>query len=95
LAGLLVWVPVGITFIILKLFVDLMDQTLVLIPAPWRPENLLGFRIPGLGILLTGVVVFVTGMLAANLVGRRLLKFWDSLLQRFWCGRSTAARELR
>jgi uncharacterized membrane protein len=81
-AGLLVWVPVGITFIILKLFVDLMDQTLVLIPAPWRPENLLGFRIPGLGILLTGVVVFVTGMLAANLVGRRLLKFWDSLLQR-------------
>lgn len=81
-AGLLVWVPLGITFIILKLFVDLMDQTLVLIPAPYRPENLLGFRIPGLGILLTAIVVFVTGILAANLVGRRLLTLWDSALNR-------------
>lgn len=82
MAGLLVWVPVGITFLILKLIVDLMDRTLVLIPASYRPENLLGFRIPGLGIVLTLVIVFVTGMLAANLVGRRLLKLWDSVLQR-------------
>ncbi len=81
-AGLLVWVPVGVTFLIMKLIVDLMDQTLVLIPAQFRPENLLGFRIPGLGILLTGVIVFVTGILAANLVGRRLLKAWDSVLHR-------------
>lgn len=81
-AGLLVWVPVGVTFLILKLIVDLMDQTLVLLPMAWQPEYLLGFRIPGLGILLTGVVVFVTGILAANLVGRRLLKAWDAILQR-------------
>lgn len=81
-AGLLVWVPAGITFLILKLIVDLMDQTLVLIPVAWRPETLLGFRIPGLGILLTGVIVFFTGMLAANLVGRRLLKLWDATLHR-------------
>ncbi len=81
-AGLLVWVPVGITFLILKLIVDLMDQTLVLLPAAYRPEALLGFRIPGLGILLTGAVVFGTGMLAANLVGRKLLKVWDGILQR-------------
>ncbi len=81
-AGLLVWVPVGITFLILKLIVDIMDQTLVLIPDAWRPEALLGFRIPGLGILLTGVVVFFTGMLAANLVGRRLFKLWDGILHR-------------
>lgn len=81
-AGLLVWVPVGITFIILKLFVDLMDQTLVLLPDAVQPEKLLGFRIPGLGLLLTAVVVFMTGMVTANFVGRRLLKFWDSLLQR-------------
>jgi uncharacterized membrane protein len=81
-AGLLVWVPLGVTFIILKFVVDLVDETLILIPAPWRPENLLGFRIPGLGIVLTGVVVFLTGMLAANLAGRRLLDFWDALLHR-------------
>ncbi len=82
LAGLLVWIPLGITFLILKLIVDLMDQTLVLLPAAYRPENLLGFRIPGLGILLTGIVVFVTGMFAANLVGRQLLKAWDAILHR-------------
>lgn len=81
-AGLLVWVPAGITFLILKLFVDLMDRTLVLLPAAYRPENLLGFRIPGLGILLTAAIVFITGMLAANLVGRRLLKVWDGILHR-------------
>lgn len=81
-AGLLVWVPAGITFLILKLIVDLMDQTLVLIPVTWRPETLLGFRIPGLGILLTGLIVFLTGMLAANLVGRRLLRLWDAALHR-------------
>lgn len=81
-AGLLVWVPAGITFLILKLVVDLMDQTLLLLPVAYQPETVLGFRIPGLGILLTGVVVFATGMLAANLVGRRLLKLWDGLLHR-------------
>lgn len=81
-AGLLVWVPAGITFLILKLIVDLMDRTLLLLPAPYRPEQLIGFRIPGLGILLTLLVVFMTGMLAANLVGRRLFRIWDALLQR-------------
>ncbi len=81
-AGLLVWVPAVITFLILKLVVDLMDETLVLIPAPFRPENLLGFHIHGLGVVLTVIVVLLTGMLAANLVGRRLLRIWDSVLQR-------------
>ena len=60
-----------------------MDETLVLIPAPYRPENAARLSHSGaFGILLTGVVVFLTGMLAANLVGRRLLKAWDSILQR-------------
>jgi uncharacterized membrane protein len=81
-AGLLVWIPAGVTFLILKLIVDLMDQTLVLLPAQYRPETLIGFRIPGLGIVLTGLVVFLTGMLAANLVGRRLLRVWDAIVHR-------------
>lgn len=81
-AGLLVWIPAGVTFLILKLVVDLMDETLVLLPEHLRPEYLIGFRIPGLGIVLTGLVVYLTGMLAANLVGRRLLRGWDAILQR-------------
>jgi uncharacterized membrane protein len=81
-AGLLVWVPLGVTFLVLKLVVDLVDETLFLLPEAYRPETLLGFRIPGLGIILTGGVVLVTGVLAANFLGRRLLLIWDSVLNR-------------
>ncbi len=82
IAGLLVWIPLGITYLVLDVAVGLMDRTLVLIPPQYRPENLLGFPVPGLGIILTFVVLFVTGILAANLAGRRLVSFWESILHR-------------
>ncbi len=81
-AGLLVWVPLGVTVLIIKFLVDLMDQTLVLLPQAYRPEQWLGFKIPGLGVVLTFVVVLVTGMLAANLIGRQLLRLGEAVLVR-------------
>jgi uncharacterized membrane protein len=81
-AGLLIWVPLGITLFIMNLLVGLMDQTLLLLPSAYRPENLLGMNIPGLGIVLSLLVLLVTGFLAANLVGRRLVQYWESVLQR-------------
>jgi len=81
-AGLLVWVPVGVTLLIIKFLVDLVDQTLLLLPAGLRPENLLGFRIPGLGLVLTAVVVLVTGMVVTNLFGRQLVRLGEKLLAR-------------
>lgn len=81
-AGLLVWVPLGITVFILNVVVGIMDRSLLLLPAAYRPENLIGFKIPGLGILLTFVVLVLTGVLAANLVGKRLVSFWEGLLNR-------------
>lgn len=81
-AGLLVWVPLGITLLVLNLFVGMMDRTLLLLPLAYRPENLLGFNIPGLGIVLTVIVLLVTGMFAANLLGRRLVSFSEGLLVR-------------
>lgn len=81
-AGLLVWVPLGITVFILNIVVGVMDRSLLLLPAAYRPENLLGFKIPGLGILLTFLVVVLTGFLVANLVGRKFVGFWESLLNR-------------
>jgi|TARA_B110000881_G_scaffold212843_1_gene223086 uncharacterized membrane protein len=81
-AGLLVWVPLGVTIILLKILVDLMDQTLLLLPMAYRPETLLGFRIPGLGILLSLLVLLVTGILVANILGRKLVYFWESVLKR-------------
>jgi uncharacterized membrane protein len=81
-AGILVWVPLGVTFLLLRLAVNLMDKTLAIIPRPYRPEELLGFHVPGLGIILTFVVLLLTGMLAANFVGRYVVGGWESLLDR-------------
>lgn len=81
-AGILFWVPVGVTIFLLRLLVDLMDRTLLLLPEAYRPETLLGFNIPGLGILLTLVVLLGTGVLAANYLGRQFVQGWESLLNR-------------
>ena len=82
IAGLLVWLPVGATILVIKLLVDTMDQTLLLLPPAWRPAELLGFNVPGLGIALSIVVVFATGVVFANFLGRRLVAFWEALLAR-------------
>lgn len=82
IAGLLVWVPLGITFLVVKFLVDLMDRSMVLVPPAWRPEEVIGFSIPGLGFALTFIIVIITGVLVANLVGRRLVGAWESLLAR-------------
>lgn len=81
-AGLLVWVPLGVTFLVVKLLIDLADQVLILIPWEYRPENLLGFNIPGLGVALTALTVIITGMVFANLFGRRLVRLWEDIFAR-------------
>ena len=80
--GLLVWVPLGITLFLVTVMVEFMDQTLLLLPAASRPEALLGFNIPGLGIVLALIVLLGTGLFAANFLGRRLVDIWESLLKR-------------
>jgi len=80
IAGLLVWVPLGVTVMVVKLLVGMMDRSLLLLPEPYRPDNLLGFHIPGLGVVLTTIVVLATGMVVANLFGRKLVKLWETLL---------------
>lgn len=82
IAGLLVWVPLGITFLVIRALVGVMDRTLLLLPPDWRPEALLGFPVPGLGIVLSILVVLITGMVVANLLGRKLVEGWESLLNR-------------
>jgi uncharacterized membrane protein len=81
-AGILVWAPLAVTFLLLRVAVNLMDKTLRIIPLQYRPEELLGFHIPGLGIILTFFVLLLTGMLAANFVGRYVVGGWESLLDR-------------
>lgn len=82
LTGLLVWVPLGITLWVLNLIIGTLDQTLSLLPSHWRPDALLGVHIPGLGVILTALVVLITGLLVRNVFGQRLLRYWDGLLRR-------------
>ena len=82
ITGLVLWVPLGITIWVLTLIVSTLDRTLLLIPEPYRPETLLGFAVPGLGVVLTLVVLVVTGILTRNFVGQHLVKGWDSILRR-------------
>lgn len=81
-AGLLVWIPIGVTIIVVRILIGFMDRSLVLLPHRYRPEEWLGFAIPGLGILLTLLLLIITGFLAANIVGRSMVGFWESLLRR-------------
>lgn len=82
IAGLLVWLPLVVTFWLLRILVGLLDKSLLLLPGPLRPENLLGFPIPGLGIVLSLLLVLITGALAANFVGRRIVGLGEALLNR-------------
>jgi uncharacterized membrane protein len=80
MAGLLVWVPLGVTVLIVKFLVDLMDRSLLLLPHAYRPEALVGVKVPGLGVVLTFVIVFATGIVVANIFGRQLVRIWEAFL---------------
>ena len=82
ITGLLIWVPLAITLWVLDLIVGTMDQTLLLLPPHWRPEAWLGREVPGLGAILTLLVIFLTGLLTANFIGKRLVTLWEALLMR-------------
>ncbi len=82
ITGLLIWVPLAITAWVLSLIVRSMDQSLLLLPRAIHPEELLGMYIPGLGALLTLVVVFLTGLVTTNIVGQKLVRFWEGVLAR-------------
>lgn len=82
IAGLLVWLPFAATVVIVKLLIDLLDKTILLLPPEWHPAALLGFSIPGFGIILALSILLLTGMLAANLFGRRFVEIWERILNK-------------
>ena len=80
--GLLIWIPLVITIWVLKLVVDTLDQTQLLLPQSLRTENWLGFHVPGMGVLLTLLIVMLTGVVTANILGQRLVHLWHEILHR-------------
>ena len=80
--GLLVWVPLGITLWVLHFLVSTMDKTLQLLPEEFQTERWLGIYVPGMGVVMTVVVVLATGIVATNFLGQRVLLFWEGVLSR-------------
>lgn len=82
ITGLLIWIPLAITVWVLTSIIGTMDQSLGLLPSAIHPRNLLGFNIPGVGTLLTLLVILTTGMVATNIIGQRMVRFWEGILSR-------------
>ncbi|HJU70765.1 MAG TPA: DUF502 domain-containing protein [Paucimonas sp.] len=82
ITGLLILVPLAITLWVLNLIIGTMDQSLLLLPERWRPEALVGFHIPGIGTILTLLVIFLTGVATRNFVGKQVVYLWESMLIR-------------
>lgn len=79
ITGLLIWVPLVITVWVLNLIVTSMDRFL---PKQYTSDSLFGVHIPGFGVAVVFAVVFLTGLMAANFIGRKLVGFWEGLLRR-------------
>lgn len=81
ISGLLFWMPLGLSIIVIKFFLELIDN---IIPEQYLPKILLelGHSIPGSGVIWVLVIIMVTGVLVNNFIGRQLLKIWDNLLNK-------------
>jgi uncharacterized membrane protein len=82
LAGLLVIVPVAITIAVLQWIVDLLDRTLLILPQAWHPDRIIGFHIPGFGVLLSFLILLAVGAAASNFMGKKLVSWGDTLVSR-------------
>ena len=82
ITGLLIWIPLIITIWVLKVIFDTLDQSLLLLPISFQTESWLGVHIPGLGAILTLLIVFVTGVFATNFFGAQLVELWHDVLHR-------------
>ncbi|MBE7369456.1 DUF502 domain-containing protein [Ramlibacter pallidus] len=82
LAGLLVIVPVAITLAVLRWIIDTLDQTLLILPRAWHPDEVFGIHIPGFGVLLTLAILLIVGAITSNFVGKKLVNVGDRIVSR-------------
>ncbi|MDN3576075.1 DUF502 domain-containing protein [Chitinimonas viridis] len=80
--GLLIWVPLGITLWVISTLVGALDSLLLLLPDGNRPRDWIGVHIPGLGVVLVVAILLLTGLLTANILGQRMVRFWEEILNR-------------
>ena len=79
----MVTAPVAITVWLTWWFVSLFDQWIKpVLPAIYNPDTYLPFSVPGVGILVSLIVITLIGALAANFVGKTVLGYWENFLDR-------------
>lgn len=78
ISGLLVWVPIWVTILVIKFLVDILSNFLLLLPKQYQPDALIGFHIPGIGVVITLLVIFFTGVIVANFLGKQVVAVWDA-----------------
>jgi len=91
ISGLLVWLPIMATIFVLAFIIGILDKSMALIPHEYQPAQLLGYDLPGVGVVLSILILFFTGMIASNFFGRRLVDFWDAIMGRIPIVRSIHA----
>ena len=81
ISGLLFWVPLALTVLVIKFFLELINN---LVPQKYLPEAIfnLDTTIPGSGIILVLIVILITGVLVTNILGRKLVALWERLLNK-------------
>lgn len=80
LAGLAVWLPIGVTLMVLGFVVDILDKTMALLPEAYQPEHFFGFPIPGAGVIVSLVLLISTGVIATNILGQKLVLWGEAIL---------------
>lgn len=81
ISGLLVWLPILVTVFVIKFLVDILSKSLLLLPPEFQPDALLGYHVPGIGVVLTLFVIFFTGLFTANVIGSWLLGLGDKFMR--------------
>ena len=82
IAGLLIWIPITVTVWVVRFVARILDQSLLLLPPSWRPEAIVGAYVPGVGIALSLLLLFLTGVLVRNFFGRQIVAGAESLMRR-------------
>jgi uncharacterized membrane protein len=82
LTGLAVIVPLGLTLYILVFLIGMMDGLLTIIPRQYHPDTLIGFHIPGFGIIVTILLIFISGLMTKSIVGNRIVRYTEGLLDK-------------
>ncbi len=80
ISGLLFWLPIWVTILVINFLVNILSNTLLLLPQRYQPDAILGFHIPGIGVVITLLVILLTGIVVANFVGRRLVLLGDAII---------------